>query len=66
MADFATWKREALEQFAADATAELQALKDDLRVAIDAYRALLRKTDRSAASVVDAANLNQLGGRGPE
>jgi hypothetical protein len=49
MTDFSTWDREALNKFAQEATQELLALQEELRVAIDAYRKLViehaRKTD---------------------
>jgi hypothetical protein len=49
MTDFATWDRETLNKFAQDAANELDALKEELRVALDAYRKLVvehaRKTD---------------------
>jgi hypothetical protein len=49
MTDFATWDRETLNKFARDAANELDALKEELRVALDAYRKLVvehaRKTD---------------------
>lgn len=40
--DFRTWDRATLESFARDCSAECRALQDDLRVAIDAYRRLMR------------------------
>jgi len=49
MTDFAMWDREVLNRFARDATEEIKALKEELRVALDAYRKLVvenaRKTD---------------------
>jgi flagellar biosynthesis regulator FlaF len=39
--DFATWEREILNKFARDAANELNALKEELRVALDAYRKLV-------------------------
>jgi hypothetical protein len=49
MTDFATWDRETLNKFAQDAANELDALKEELRVALDAYRKLVvehaRKTN---------------------
>jgi hypothetical protein len=49
MTDFATWDRETLNKFARDAANELDALKEELRVALDAYRKLVvehaRKTN---------------------
>jgi hypothetical protein len=41
MTDFATWDRETLNKFAQDAASELEALKEELRVALDAYRKLV-------------------------
>jgi len=41
MTDFATWDRETLNKFAQDAANELEALKEELRVALDAYRKLV-------------------------
>jgi hypothetical protein len=41
MTDFATWDRETLNKFAQDAANELDALKEELRVALDAYRKLV-------------------------
>jgi hypothetical protein len=41
MTDFATWDRETLNKFARDAANELDALKEELRVALDAYRKLV-------------------------
>ena len=49
MTDFATWDRETLNKFAQDAANELESLKKELRVALDAYRKLVvehaRKTN---------------------
>jgi hypothetical protein len=56
MTDFATWEHKTLVRFAGesnqrlhDQQKEIEALKEDLRVAIDAYRTLViehaRKTD---------------------
>ena len=49
MTDFATWDRETLNKFAQDASDEIAALQEELRVALDAYRKLVvehaRKTD---------------------
>lgn len=49
--EFHEWDREALVQYALSASeqieqqnAEMDALRADLRVAIDAYRALINKT----------------------
>ena len=39
--DFATWDRETLNKFAQDASNEITALQEELRVAIDAYRKLV-------------------------
>jgi hypothetical protein len=46
---FETWDRETLNKFAQDALDEIDALQEELRVALDAYRKLVvehaRKTD---------------------
>lgn len=44
--DFATWEREILNKFARDAANELNALKEELRVALDAYRKLVIENAR--------------------
>jgi hypothetical protein len=44
MTDFSTWSRANLVKFANDSTQELLFLRNDLRVAIDAYRTLLKET----------------------
>jgi hypothetical protein len=44
--DFATWDRETLNKFAREAAQELLALKEELRVAIDAYRQLILNQDK--------------------
>ena len=51
MSDFPTWDRATLETFAAAAHAELitqheqiQTLKQDLRLALDAWHALIKET----------------------
>ncbi|CAB5222619.1 hypothetical protein UFOVP372_19 [uncultured Caudovirales phage] len=41
MTDFTTWDRDTLNKFARDAANELHALKEELRVALDAYRKLV-------------------------
>lgn len=41
--DFSTWQRETLEQFARQAADENKQLRQDLRTALDAYRAEVRK-----------------------
>ena len=46
MTDFATWDRETLNKFARDATQEIDALKEELRVALDAYRKLVIENAR--------------------
>ena len=46
MTDFATWDRETLNKFAQDAANELDALKEELRVALDAYRKLVIENAR--------------------
>jgi hypothetical protein len=43
MTDFSTWKRETLEQFARDASADNDQLKADLKTALAAWRAELQK-----------------------
>jgi len=44
MTDFSTWNRANLVKFANDSTQEMLHLRNDLRVAIDAYRTLLKET----------------------
>ncbi len=44
MTDFSTWSHANLVKFAEDSTQEVLYLRNDLRVAIDAYRALLKET----------------------
>jgi len=44
MADFSTWSHANLVKFANDSSQELLYLRNDLRVAIDAYRTLLKVT----------------------
>lgn len=44
MTDFSTWSHANLVKFAQDSTQELLFLRNDLRVAIDAYRTLLKET----------------------
>jgi hypothetical protein len=44
MTDFSTWNHANLVQFANESSQELLFLRNDLRVAIDAYRALLKET----------------------
>ena len=39
--DFSTWQRKTLEQFASDCHNEIIELRAELRVAIDAYRAVI-------------------------
>ena len=41
MTDFATWDRETLNAYAEAARTEIEALREELRVAIDAYRKLI-------------------------
>lgn len=53
MADFSTWSHANLVKFAEDSHKEITHLKDDLRTAINAYRALLKETH-------DTQNLQQL------
>ena len=50
MTDFESWSKESLVRFARDANertlqqkAEIEALREDLRAAIEAYRDLVRK-----------------------
>ena len=47
MTDFSTWDRETLNKFAQDAVDEIEALREELRVAIKAYRELLTKAPRA-------------------
>ena len=44
MTDFSTWSHANLVKFASDSTQEMLHLRNDLRVAIDAYRTLLKET----------------------
>jgi hypothetical protein len=44
MTDFSTWSHANLVKFANDSTQEMLHLREDLRVAIDAYRTLLKET----------------------
>ena len=43
MTDFSTWSHANLVKFANDSAQELLFLRNDLRVAIDAYRTLLKE-----------------------
>lgn len=52
MTDFESWSKESLVRFARDATermaqqkAEIEALRSDLRAAMDAYRALVTRSE---------------------
>lgn len=56
MAKFTIWEQETLAQFATDAQermvqqdAEIEALRADLRTALDAYRALLTSSHPSSS-----------------
>lgn len=44
MTDFSTWSHANLVKFANDSSQELLYLRNDLRVAIDAYRTILKET----------------------
>lgn len=44
MTDFSTWSHANLVKFAQESTQEVLYLRNDLRVAIDAYRTLLKET----------------------
>ena len=44
MTDFSTWSHANLVKFAEESTQEVLYLRNDLRVAIDAYRTLLKET----------------------
>ena len=53
-ADFESWSKESLVMFARDATermahqkAEIEVLRSDLRAAMDAYRALVTRSEVS-------------------
>lgn len=55
MADFSSWSNENLQKFAQEAQLkilqqeqEIQSLKDDLKVAIQAYRTLMQKPESPA------------------
>ena len=57
MTDFDSWSKESLVRFARDANertlqqkAEIEALRADLRAAMDAYRALVTSTPRPSPS----------------
>jgi len=41
--DFASWQHDSLARFAQEAYDRIQELEDDLRVAMEAYRTLLRQ-----------------------
>lgn len=43
MTDFSTWSHANLVKLAQDSVAEIQHLKADLRIAINAYRTLLKE-----------------------
>lgn len=56
-ADFESWSKESLVQFAREANervlqqkAEIEVLRSDLRAAMDAYRALVTSTPRPSPS----------------
>ena len=49
MTDFATWDRETLNAYAQAARGEIEALKEELRVAIDAYRKLIVEQEKRDA-----------------
>ena len=53
MTDFSTWSHANLVKFAEDSNNEMKHLREDLRTAINAYRALLKETH-------DIPNLQQL------
>lgn len=44
MTDFSSWSHANLVKFAQDSNQEMLYLRNDLRVAIDAYRTLLKET----------------------
>lgn len=44
MTDFRTWSHANLVKFAEDSNREMTHLREDLRTAINAYRALLKET----------------------
>lgn len=44
MTDFSTWSHANLVKFAEDSNREMLFLRNDLRTAINAYRALLKET----------------------
>ena len=50
MTDFKTWERKTLEEFARQAADENKELREQLRVAIDAYRKLIVKEDNGTNS----------------
>lgn len=49
MTDFATWDRKTLNAYAQAARDEIEALKEELRVAIDAYRKLIVEQEKRDA-----------------
>jgi hypothetical protein len=49
MTDFATWDRETLNAYAQAARDEIEALREELRVAIDAYRKLIVEQEKRDA-----------------
>ena len=53
MTDFRTWSHANLVKFAEDSNNEMKHLREDLRTAINAYRALLKELH-------DTPNLQQL------
>lgn len=54
MADFTRWDRETLERLAAELTDENTRLRADLRVALDAYRALVVQVELKTAGGAEA------------
>jgi hypothetical protein len=68
MANFETWQYQNLVQFAKEATermnllnAEVEALNDDLKAAINAYRDLLRRDAPGLLETSHAAETKQAG-----
>lgn len=58
MTDFQAWEQKNLAKFAEEATSklleqqeEIKALRDDLRVALDAYRQLLKEKSNDSLPV---------------
>jgi len=69
MTDFSTWSHANLVKFATDSHQEMMHLRNDLRVAIDAYRTLLKEVPHeqnlqqlSATEVQPDGEINHIAG----